>query len=470
MADRLQRIQWELAGALALICAALGVLAGVDPRLAIFAALGLAFVILIFADLAAGLVVLIVVAFAETTPLAGPALSFTKLTGLLLALAWVATIATQPAGREGLIFDAHPTFSYLLAAFLGWVAISGAWAEDAASALTQGSRFFLLALLYVIVYTAVRTRHQAVWVIAGFVAGGALIAVYGLILGPSPDTLETDRLLATVRDPNYFAAALVAGVALSLAGFIAARGQPLLRLAAAGTAGLCLLAFFLTGSRGGLIAFAVALVAMVIVAGRRARATAAIAALAIALCTFAFYAFYAPEEIRERAESTTQGEVEREEGRVSIWTVGWRMVEAQPVRGVGIGNFKEQSPRYVLEPGTLPRSDRVIDGPGVAHNTYLGVLAELGVIGAALFLAVIGFSVAAAGAAARRFAASGDWRMEALARGLVVALAGVLAADFFISAEVSKVTWLLLALGPALLAVAREDRGPSANVRASRSR
>jgi len=55
-----------------------------------------------------------------------------------------------------------------------------------------------------------------------------------------------------------------------------------------------------------------------------------------------------------------------------------------------------------------------------------------------------------------------------LARGLVVALAGVLAADFFISAEVSKVTWLLLALGPALLAVAREERGPSANVAASR--
>jgi hypothetical protein len=44
--------------------------------------------------------------------------------------------------------------------------------------------------------------------------------------------------------------------------------------------------------------------------------------------------------------------------------------------------------------------------------------------------------------------------MEALARGLVVALAGVLTAGIFISAESNKVLWLLLAMGPALLAVA----------------
>jgi len=45
--------------------------------------------------------------------------------------------------------------------------------------------------------------------------------------------------------------------------------------------------------------------------------------------------------------------------------------------------------------------------------------------------------------------------MEALTRGLVVALAGILSASFFISAESNKVLWLLLAMGPALLAVAR---------------
>jgi hypothetical protein len=44
--------------------------------------------------------------------------------------------------------------------------------------------------------------------------------------------------------------------------------------------------------------------------------------------------------------------------------------------------------------------------------------------------------------------------MELLSRALLVGLAGVLAADFFISEEFSKQLWLLLGLGPALLAIA----------------
>lgn len=454
MTARLSASELGPAAAVAVLCVLIGVLAGIDPRLAVFVAFGLGFVFLTFADLAIGLVVLTLVVFAETTPLAGPAVSFTKLTGLLLASAWFARLATQPVGREPVIFDDYPALSYLLAGFLGWVALSVAWAESSSLALTQGSRLLLVALLYVIVYTAVGSRRQAIWVIAAFVTGTAATAAYGLALRPALDTTESGRLVSTIEDPNFLAATLVAGTALAIGGFAAARGRPELRIGAAVAAALCLLAFFLTGSRGGLVAFAVALVAMVAVAGRE-RARMLLVAGVLAVTAAGYYALYAPDDVRDRIGSATQGEAQREEGRFTIWTVGWRMVEDQPLHGVGVGNFEVQSPRYVLEPGTVFRSDRVIDQPGLAHNTYLGVLAELGAVGAALFLAVVGFSIGAGVAAARRFAAAGDYRMEALARGLVVALAGVLAADFFISAESSKVTWLLLALGPALLGIAR---------------
>jgi F0F1-type ATP synthase assembly protein I len=63
--------------------------------------------------------------------------------------------------------------------------------------------------------------------------------------------------------------------------------------------------------------------------------------------------------------------------------------------------------------------------------------------------------------------------MEIVARAMVVALVGILAADFFITEQYGKQLWLLLGLGPALLGVARrtypaaqEERKPARKLRA----
>ena len=45
--------------------------------------------------------------------------------------------------------------------------------------------------------------------------------------------------------------------------------------------------------------------------------------------------------------------------------------------------------------------------------------------------------------------------MEIVARGAVIALVGILAADFFITEQYGKQLWLLLGLGPGDLGVAR---------------
>ncbi len=47
--------------------------------------------------------------------------------------------------------------------------------------------------------------------------------------------------------------------------------------------------------------------------------------------------------------------------------------------------------------------------------------------------------------------------MEALARAVLLGLIGMLVADFFISQMYSKLLWVLLALGPAMLAIARRE-------------
>jgi O-antigen ligase len=220
-----------------------------------------------------------------------------------------------------------------------------------------------------------------------------------------------------------------------------------------GGAAFCLLSLFLTASRGGLVALIVAALAAIAFGGRW-RGFVAVLALLFAFGGYLYFATIAPQSDRDRISQVTQGEAGTQEGRATIWKVGWRMFEAQPVEGVGAGNFPTAALKYVVRPGQAPRSDRLISEPAVAHNTYLGVLAELGLVGGALFFSLIAFSVGSAAVAARRFRDFGDRQMEALSRGLFAAVVGVLAADFFLTAESSKQLWLLLGLGPALLAIA----------------
>ena len=71
-----------------------GVLAAVEPAIAIGVVLGLAFAVVVFADLAAGFAVLCLLSFLDILPTTG-GLSLSKGAGLLLALAWLARAATR---------------------------------------------------------------------------------------------------------------------------------------------------------------------------------------------------------------------------------------------------------------------------------------------------------------------------------------------------------------------------------------
>src|SRR3954471_14791428 len=73
-----------------------GLLAGVDPRLALIVALGITFVGITIVSLTAGLCLFAVLSFVDTViPYdAGGGLSFPKLMGILLVLSWLPVLHT----------------------------------------------------------------------------------------------------------------------------------------------------------------------------------------------------------------------------------------------------------------------------------------------------------------------------------------------------------------------------------------
>lgn len=429
----------------------LGVLAGVDPKLALVAALGLAFVCVVLADLSVGLVAFTVISFVDLLPLGGPSVTLAKAAGLLLALSWLATLSTR-AGQGGNFVAAHPVIAYLLLAFLGWAALSMTWAEEPVAAAEAVYRFALNILLVLIVYTAVTERKHLVWVLTAFVAGATFSALYGF-LNPVPADVVNDvsRLGGAGIDPNELAAAAVAALVLAAALAAGLRDRPLARLLALGAVGFCAATVVLSFSRAGLVALAAALLVAVVVGGRW-RMAAAVLLVAVAAGIGSYHAFIATPEERERISKIDGGT-----GRTDVWAVGWRMVEDSPANGIGAGNFQISSIHYLLEPGALQRSDFIVDEPKVAHNIYLQLLAELGVVGLSLFLAFVVFSLTCALRSARIASRLGETDLELIGRGLFVATLAMLAADFFLSEQYSKQLWLLLALGPALLAIVRRS-------------
>jgi O-antigen ligase len=408
--------------------------------------MGLGFTTIVLADLSVGLCLYALLAFLNVIPdIGGSFLSFDKVAGGLLALSWMGAVVT--AKRERRAFAAaHPLFFSVLVFFLSWVVLSLTWAEQPSIGYEPAVRYLLNAFLFLIVFTAVRLPKHVIWLVGAFVTASTLSAVYGLI---APQSAETEgRLAGSLGEPNELAAVLVAGFVLAIALGAISKGKPLTRFAMFTAAALCLLCNFLTLSRGGIIALGVAMIVAVVVAGRwRAQAFAAAAVSLTCLVVF-FGAIATPTQVNRVTTAGTGS------GRSDIWTVALRMVSANPVKGVGVGQFPTSARHYVIAPGTIKRTDLLVDTPHVAHNLYLQELTEFGFVGLVPFLLILAFPMVCMLRAAHKFERIGDTRLELVSRAVFVGLAGILAADFFLSAQFSKQLWLLLGLGPALLAMA----------------
>lgn len=250
-------------------------------------------------------------------------------------------------------------------------------------------------------------------------------------------------------DPNTFAAILlpaaILGNALALRPVGLRAGW---RFALFSAAGIAVWGVMASESRGAIIAIIVVLVAMPLFAGRwRGRALLlSLSLLALVAVTVAIPQLPLHKTFAVRGLGTS--------GRSDLWTIAWRMIEDHPLGGVGVGNFRNASVDYLLRPGALNKSQYIVDTPLVAHNSFLQVWAETGTVGLVLFICIVVGSVASAWRAARRFERGHDHGSELIARAALLAMVAMLTSLLFLSyTDYGRPLWILLALGPALLAV-----------------
>lgn len=428
--------------------AALGAVAVYSPKAAIVALLAAAFVAVAISRLPLAIAAFVLLTFPEHLPGSfGAGATVAKPVGALLVIAWAGAVLAQ-RGMLPLLPRAEPQFFSAIVAFLVFGGVSVLWATDAGQTGSALGRLLLVGALALVTYTAASTPSGFRTIIYGYLLGSVVTSVYSIASGAY---LAKGRLSGPF-DPNYFAAELIPAILIACFLFATASSRRMRWLAMI-VAGVDLVAFVLTQSRGGIVGLTVALLGAVVFAGR-ARPRVLALVLVLVAVGLGYYFAYKPAHVF--GNGSPGGLSATSSGRIDEWRVALRVFGSHPIGGVGLGNYQVVEPSYATQTVNLNFVHFIVNFRQVVHNTYLQLAAELGFVGLLLFLGVLVRPLRLAGRALARVEPElGEF--EFYVRGLLAGAIGMLAAYVFLTAEFEKQLWLVLALLASAPTLLRND-------------
>ena len=369
--------------------------------------------------------------------------------GLVVVAGWLASARCSFVAVRDFL-SRHARLVALIAALLLWNAVTIAWAPDRATAGASFADWARAVLLFFLLVTTMRTLADARLLMGAFVAGSLLAILAGAATGGWQTAQAYDgRLTGGAGDPNYLAMELVVATILTLA-LIATTTRRWQRVGLLLVLPVLVYGFAATQSRSGLLAaFGATFVALLLFAKKRL--TILGIATGVALLGVVWFAV-------NPGELTRITNFNNSDGRIDLWTVAWRAWHDHPVAGVGLNNFITVGAQYVNRPGALTSVALIVTHPHVAHNVYLEALVDTGVIGLILLLAVFGGFLGTAVRAGRVAEQRGLVEVSILSRAVVVAIVAALIAMTFLSDAPDLRLWVLYAMAPIMLRVARSER------------
>ena len=367
-----------------------------------------------------------------------------KAVGALLFVAWLARLVIEPR-PVALRHAGLGAAGALLVVVLASTAASGG---NPPVGMEVAARYLsYLGVLVVVVDTiaspaaagdTATTLARARRVAAAFVLSCTAAAVVGLLalLGT-----EGGRAGGPLEDPNDFAFFLLAATPFAL---LLARGGRTRRLLFGACTALLVTATAATFSRGALLGLAVVLVLGLLLGLVRLRSVA-LGALVLAVVAGGLLVLSADTAawVQRSLEEKQHVADANVDSRFASWTIAAEMTADRPLLGHGPGGFGlaalDYAPSWITDTTHLD----------VAHQMYLDVASELGLLGLAAFGAVLGCGALGAVRARRHGIRAGDGRAP-LATAVLCSLGGVLVAACFLSEQYYLPVWLLAGLGIAL--------------------
>lgn len=236
-----------------------------------------------------------------------------------------------------------------------------------------------------------------------------------------------------LADPNDLCFVLMFPIAFALGALLTRGAGAGLRLACMAALPIMAWAVIATQSRGGILAI-VAVCGYFFIRRQKSKA------LAITITSVIGLSLYVVAGIGKRGYAFTGKETLdlSSHGRIAAWVAAVRMSFHYPIFGVGMGNFIVLYWSY---------SDYWDGKPYTTHSIWFQVLSEAGMVGLALFLALIAVAIRSAYRAndiIQRHDSSGSTR--ALSVGIVASWIGICVAGSFLSQAFSWQIFVLVAL------------------------
>lgn len=338
--------------------------------------------------------------------------SLARVIGLVLAAFWLITISIEGRFRKPHLFH----FLFLL--FVLWNFLTVYWSVDTSSTVQRLSTYSQIFLFVLVFWEVFQKPGELKAGLQAYVFGGYVLVVgtiYNYVNGIVAVAYQ-GRYSAPGVNANDLALILILGLPIAMHLFLAAghgKWNMVLKFMNLAYMPMAVFSVILTGTRTSLIAiipFAL-YVAAVPQIRLQGRILIFVGLLVLLLASLPFI----PESLLSRlstfGSSVTEGDIG---GRVALWREAIAILARHPILGIGSGTL-------------LPTIG------AVAHNTYVSVVTETGLMGFVLFLSTLAIAVYQAMRAPEKSAIF--WIAVLMTWAI-----GVLS----LSWEFKKVTWLVL--------------------------
>jgi O-antigen ligase len=271
----------------------------------------------------------------------------------------------------------------IMALFVLLAALSYLWSLFPEGTLVEAFSYIQLLTLVWLIWELAPGVAEQMHLMQAYVLGTFVSGIDTLYLFLSHEESVYQRYAGAKLDANDLGLIMALSIPMSYYLLIQNKGRMVwvyrVQLILAGTT------ILLTASRGATLATVVALTIVPLTQARLNGRQRIALLLTIALLV-AGALFFVPATSWDRL-STLPSEFEQGTftGRTIIWKAGWEIFREHPYLGIGANAFRIIVSRVLEEPIRLGEADPAPP----AHNTFLSVLVEQGVLGFAVFCALL---------------------------------------------------------------------------------